>query len=55
MNIIEIKKFTEALQDINYNYDFKIIKKKDGTGSLDIPEFIMNNLKIISKEHIENV
>lgn len=42
--IIEIKKLIDSLKQVDWNYDFKITKHKDGSGTLSIPDFIMSDL-----------
>lgn len=44
MHTIEIAKLINSLQEVEWNYNFKLIKHKDGSGTLSIPDFIMRDL-----------
>lgn len=43
--IIDIKKLTDSLQQVDWNYDFKIICHKDGSATLEIPSYIFKDIK----------
>lgn len=51
MEIINIKKLIDSLLQVEWNYDFKILKnKKDGSAILSIPDFILKDLNWAIKE-----
>jgi hypothetical protein len=42
--VIEINKLRESLQEVHWNYDFKIVPHKNGEATLHIPDFILRDL-----------
>lgn len=45
MKKINIKQLNESLHNIEWNYDFKIVKHKDGSADLNIPGFILRDIE----------
>jgi len=42
---IGISKLIESLKEVDWDYDFRIDRNKDGSGTLSIPDFIMRDLE----------
>lgn len=53
MGIINIKKLSESLQQIEWNYDFKIsLNKKNNSATISIPGFILKDINWAIEEGI---
>lgn len=42
---INIDKLINSLNEVNWDYDFKIIIHKDGSAHLLVPDFILRDIK----------
>lgn len=43
--IIHIDKLINSLKEVEWDYEFRITKRKDGSVTLSIPEFILRDLE----------
>jgi hypothetical protein len=50
---IHIDNLIKSLKEIEWDYDFKITEHKDGSAHLEIPDFIMKDIKYATESGFE--